>query len=202
VRALVVVAAVSQMIVAIVLAVGDGSTPVPSRAVTAVGASGPAEAVPVTTTTTMPPVVVSVPAVAAPAPLPSPTVATAAVHGVIGAGPGGKARADLRDEAGNTWHSEADSRGGYRFDGLPPGRYQLILSAESAGAQCGSDGTCVGTGLSISRRVLELGPGQEVREDYSAYGPTGPAPPPAPVTPSTTVVVPPSTTTTSTTAPR
>ena len=188
------VAAVAQLVVAIVLAIGQrGPGPEPDE-VTVVAPAGSVQETEPTTTTTLPPLVVEATPDPAPAPpAPPPTVATGAVWGVIGAGPGGTARADLRDEAGNTWHSEASSTGVYRFDRLPPGRYQLILSAESAAAPCEPDGTCIGTALAISKRIIEIGPGQELRHDYLAYGPTGP---PLPTTTSTTAALP---TTTSTT---
>jgi hypothetical protein len=176
VRAFVVVAAIAQLAVAIVLAVNQGTTPAQEREVAtampagAVGAAAP-------TSTTLPPVVVEVPPATTPARPTTTVVPTGAVYGVIGAGAGGRARADLRDEAGNTWHSEASSSGEYRFDGLTPGSYQLVLSAESSAPACGSDGTCIGSAMAISKRVVEIRPGQEVREDYPVYGPTGPAPP-------------------------
>lgn len=202
-RVLVVVAAVSQLIVAIVLAVGQAPDPGVTHSVTAVAPVDSVRAAPATTTTTMAPLVVEATPVA-PAPVPETptTVATGAVAGVIGAGPGGRARADLRDEAGNTWHSEADSRGAYRFDQLPPGRYQLILTAESDSAPCPPNETCIGSATAMSKRVIEIRPGQELREDYPVYGPTGPAP--APVTTTTSTTTPPAapTTTTSTTTPR
>lgn len=201
VRALVVVAAVSQLIVAVVLAVGQAPDTGTTQSVTAVAPAESVRAAPATTTTTMPPLVVEA-APAAPTAVPETptTVARGAVAGVIGAGPGGRARADLRDEAGNTWHSEADSQGAYRFDQLPPGRYQLILSAESDSAPCPPNEACIGSATAISKRVIEIRPGQELREDYPVYGPTGPAP--APVTTTTPSTIPPApATTTSTTTP-
>lgn len=201
-RVLVVVAAVSQLIVAIVLAVGQAPDPGTTQSVTAVAPADSVRAVPATTTTTMAPLVVEA-APVAPAALPeaSTTVAKGAVAGVIGAGPGGKARADLRDEVGNTWHSEADGRGAYRFDQLPPGRYQLILSAESDSAPCPPNEACIGSATAMSKRVIEIRPGQELREDYPVYGPTGPAPAPVTTTTPSTAPLAPATTTTSTTTP-
>jgi hypothetical protein len=198
VRAAVVIGAVAQLAVAIVLAVGPANDPARQREVTLIAPADSVTGVAPATTTTSPPVVVEVPtATTAPPPAEEP-VAPGAVSGVIGAGPGGKARADLRDEAGNTWHSETDSHGGYRFDNLPPGRYQLVLSAESAPEPCPPGSPCTGTALSMSKRVIEIGPGQELREDYPVYGPTGP---PAPTTiptttPPTTAPLPTTTTTT------
>jgi hypothetical protein len=192
--------AVAQLAVAIAVAVGSGTDPGGRRQVTVIApADQVTEVAAAATTTTMPPVVVEAPTTTV-AP-PAPTVVPGAVSGVIGAGPGGKARADLRDEAGNVWHSEADARGGYRFDRLPPGRYQLILSAESAPAPCPPEGPCVGTASAISKRIIEIKPGQEVREDYPVYGPTGPAAPttvPAPTTTTTAAPTAPSTTSTTT----
>jgi hypothetical protein len=204
-RAALVLGAVAQLAVAIVLAVGQGPSPT-RRQVTIVAPADAVSGAPTTTTTAPPPVVVEAPPATSAPPPPEPTIVYGAVSGVIGAGAGGKARADLRDEAGNTWHSEADGRGGYRFDRLPPGRYQLILSAESAPGPCPPEGPCVGTAVSMSKRVIEIGPGQDLREDYSAYGPTGPPAPPVATTvpatvPSTTPVAP-STTTSTTTARR
>jgi hypothetical protein len=195
VRALVVTAAVAQLVAAIVLALHQGTSPDPVRRVATLAPASVVGATVATTSTTMPPVVVEVPA-AVPAAAPATTaVPTGAVYGVIGAGAGGRARADLRDEAGNTWHSEANTVGAYRFDRLPPGRYQLVLSAESGGTPCTPDGTCIGTAMAMSKRVIELAPGQEIREDYPAYGPTTPAPP----VPATTTTVPDATTTSTST---
>jgi hypothetical protein len=197
VRAVVVIAAVAQLAVAIALALNQGTTPAQEREVATLVPAGAVGGAVATTSTTLPPVVVEVSAAPIPA-SPTTAVPTGSVYGVIGAGPGGRARADLRDEAGNTWHSEASSNGEYRFDRLAPGSYQLVLSAESAAPACGSDGTCIGSALAISKRIVEIRPGQEVREDYPVYGPTGPAPP---ATTTTVVTDPPApTTTTSTTA--
>lgn len=193
-----VAAAVAQMVVAVVLAVGQGTNEADVRSVRTLAPAGAVAQSPVSTTTTAPPPPVAVelppPSAAPGAPAPP---AAGAVFGVIGAGPGGKARADLRDAAGNTWHSEASSTGAYRFDGLAPGQYQLILSAESAPAPCTPDGTCIGSAMSMSKRVIEISPGAEIREDYAAYGPTGPPLSTTTTTAPTTV----SPTTTSTTTP-
>jgi hypothetical protein len=189
--------AVAQLAVAIAIAVGPGSDPARHRTITVVAPADAVSGLPAATTTTLPPVIVEAPTTTA-APVP-PAVVPGAVSGSIGAGPGGKARADLFDEAGNTWHSEADARGGYRFDRLPPGRYQLILSAESAPAPCPPEGPCVGSAMAISKRIIEIKAGQEVREDYPVYGPTGPATPTtiaAPTTTTTAAPTPSSTTTT------
>ena len=199
VRAALVVFAVGQLVVAVVLAVGPGTDPDRHRQVTLITPTESATGLPVATTTTLPPVIVEAPTTTA-APAPAPTVPPGAVFGIIGAGAGGKARADLQDEAGNTWHSEADSRGGYRFDRLAPGRYQLILSAESAPAPCTPDGVCIGSAMAISKRIIEIRAGQEVREDYAVYGPTSPAVATTTTAPTTTTAAPPSSTTTSTTA--
>ena len=193
--------AVAQLAVAITVAVGSGTDPGGRRQVTVVApADQVTEVAAAATTTTMQPVVVEAPTTTV-APPAAPAVVPGAVSGVIGAGPGGKARADLRDEAGNVWHSETDAQGRYRFDRLPPGRYQLILSAESAPAPCPPEGPCVGTATAISKRIIEIKPGQEVREDYPVYGPTGPAAPTttaAPTTSTTAAPTPSSTTSTTT----
>jgi hypothetical protein len=193
VRAALVIGAVAQLAVAIVLAVGSSSEAV-RRQVTIVAPADSVSGVPTTTSTAPPPVVVEQPPATTAPPAPERTIPYGAVSGVIGAGAGGKARADLRDEAGNTWHSEADGRGGYRFDRLPPGRYQLILSAESAPEPCPAGGPC---GVSMSKRIIEIGPGQELREDYPVYGPTGP---PVPTTTAPPTVPLPTTTTSTTVA--
>jgi hypothetical protein len=200
VRWAVVIGAVAQLVVAVVLALGQGADPSQQGQLTVVAPAGSVTGEPTTTTAPPVPVVVEIPT-ATTAPAPPPTVALGAVFGVIGAGPGGRARADLRDEGGNTWHSEADSHGGYRFDRLPPGRYQLILSAESPPEPCPPGGPCTGTAMAISKRIIEIGPGQTVREDYPVYGPTGPSLPTTTTTAAPSVPLP-STTTTSTTAKR
>jgi hypothetical protein len=201
VRWALVVGAVGQLVVAVVLAVGPGTDPARHRQVTLVTPADAesARGLPAATTTTLPPVVVEAPTTTA-APAAVPVVPPGAVFGVIGAGPGGRARADLRDEVGNTWHSEADSRGGYRFDRLPPGRYQLVLSAESAPEPCSADGVCTGSAMAISKRIIEIKAGQEIREDYPVYGATGPALPPTTTAPTTTTTASPPSTTTTTTA--
>ena len=199
VRWALVVGAVAQLALAIVLAVGPGTDPDRHRQVTLVApADSVTDVAAAATTTTLPPVVVEAPTTTA-APAPPPPVATGAVSGVIGAGAGGKARADLLDEAGNTWHSEADGRGGYRFDRLAPGRYQLILSAESAPEPCPPGGPCTGSAMAMSKRIVEVKPGHEVREDYPVYGPTGPAAPPTVLPTTTTTAAPTPSSTTSTT---
>ena len=197
-----VIGAVAQLAVAIAITVAPGADSARHRQIVVVA---PADAVTgvsaaAATTTTLPPVVVEAPTTtAAPA---QAVVSPGAVAGVIGAGPGGKARADLLDEAGNVWHSEADSRGGYRFDNLPPGRYQLILAAESAPAPCPPEGPCVGSAMAISKRIIEIKPGQEVREDYPMYGPTGPAAPTTTVLPTTTTTAAPTPSSTTSTTTR
>ncbi|MEY2476477.1 MAG: hypothetical protein QOG87_1792 [Actinomycetota bacterium] len=201
VRWALVVFAVGQLVVAVVLAVGPGTHPDRHRQVTLITPAESSGGLPAATTTTLPPVIVEAPTTTA-APAAVPVVPPGAVFGVIGAGAGGKARADLQDEAGNMWHSEADSRGGYRFDRLPPGRYQLILSAESAPEPCTPDGVCTGSAMAISKRIIDIKPGQEIREDYPVYGPTSPAVPTTTPAPTTTTAAPPPSTTTSTTAPR
>lgn len=193
VRSLVVLVAVSQLAVAMVLALGREPDPVSDRGVAVVVPTQSVQEAAATTTTTMPPVVVELPRGVPAPPAPPTTVARGAVSGTIGAGAGGRARADLYDEAGNQWHSEADSQGNYRFDGLPPGRYQLILAAESAPAPCPPEGPCVGTALSVSKRIIDIRPGAELREDYAPYGPTGPA---TTTTTAAPAVEPPATTTT------
>ena len=195
------VGAVAQLAVAIVLAVGPGTDPGRHRQVTVVAPADAVSNVAAATTTTLPPVVVEAPTTTA-APAPPAPVATGAVFGVIGAGAGGKARADLLDEAGNRWHSEADGRGGYRFDQLPPGRYQLILSAESAPEPCPPGGPCTGSAMARSKRIVEVKPGHEVREDYPVYGPTGPAAPTTTVPPATTTTAAPTPSSTTSTTTR
>jgi hypothetical protein len=196
----VVVGAVAQLAVAIVIALHQGTRPLGQHQVTMVA---PADAVRPEmpgTTTTAPPVVVEVTTTTKAPPTTAAPIATGAVYGVIGAGAGGKARADLRDGAGNTWHSEADRNGASRFDQLPAGRYQLILTAESGVVPCPPGGSCIGTAMAIARRVIDIRPGQEIREDYPVYGPTRPAepttttsstapPPSTPVPPSTSTTI-------------
>ena len=189
-RGALVIGAVAQLVAAVVLAINPDTDPNRHR-VTIVAPADAVSDLPAATTTTLPPVVVVETPTTTAVPIPAPTEPPGAVFGVIGAGAGGKARADLLDEAGNTWHSEADSRGGYRFDQLPPGRYQLILSAEN------------GSGTAMSKRIIEVRAGQELREDYPVYGPTGPAvatTTTAPTTTTTAAPLPPTTTSTSTAA--
>jgi hypothetical protein len=129
----------------------------------------------------------------APAASPSTTaVRLGAVYGRIGAGEGGTGRATLDDQRGHTWEQQADSYGNYRFVDVTPGRYVILLWAESAAAPCTPEGTCIGTAVAFSgNEPFDVHPGEEVRRDFDMYGPTQPAT-------TTTTLVP--TSTTSTTA--
>ena len=118
----------------------------------------------------------------APAPVPA---APGVVYGRVGGGSGGRGDARLTNADGQTWKQEADPYGNYRFDGVPPGEYELVLGAESALAPC-QDNVCIGTAVSFARELFVLHPGEVIRRDHEPYGPTAPAPPP---TTTTTVTV-------------
>jgi hypothetical protein len=194
VRGLFAIAAVAQLVVAMVLvvrAIDDDTARI--RLVTPAGVAqdDPTTSdVPVAlsgdaTTTSTAPAALAPPETDVPeepvAAAPQPGV----ISGVIGAGIGGTTSADLTDAAGHTWHRDGDPYGRYEFIDLEPGRYELVLTAETAPAPCAPEGPCIGSAVASSRDVIDLRAGEHREKDFPMYGPTVPAP---------------STTTTSTTA--
>jgi hypothetical protein len=59
-----------------------------------------------------------------------------------------------------------DNGGSYRFDGLAPGGYEVVLFAESPAAQCAPPQPCIGSAVSEEQRTAVVRGGETDGEDW------------------------------------
>ena len=172
-----------QLVVAVPLAFSASGPPQPRTLhVVADPTATTTTAAPETTTEAPPPSTTTTSA--RPRPTTTTTIGTGSVYGTIAVGGDVIGKADLTDDAGRTWHQDADRSGAYRFDGLHAGHYQLTASVESP-PSCGTDGCIAAMAMSSPRDVTVVAR-QAVREDFDLSGPT--TPPTTSTTTSTTVL--------------